>query len=62
MSTLDLFTEEPLKEEDFDPFCMSILADYIEDQFLSLIKQVSPLSSLLNLFPTRPTVVLKPYS
>jgi hypothetical protein len=48
MSTLDLFTEEPLKEEDFDPFCMSILADYIEDQFLSLIKQVSP-SPILNL-------------
>lgn len=48
MSTLDLFTEEPLKEEDFDPFCMSILSDYIEDQFLSLIKQVSP-SPILNL-------------
>ena len=41
MSTSDLFTEEPLKEEDFDPFCMSILADYIEEQFLSLLKQVS---------------------
>ena len=48
MSTLDLFTEEPLKEEDFEPFCMSILSDYIEDQFLSLIKQVSS-SFLINL-------------
>ena len=56
MSTLDLFTEEPLKEEDFDPCCMSILADYIEEQFLSLLKQVS-LSFVLTFVMTRPTAV-----
>ena len=44
MSTIDLFTENPLKEEDFDPFTMSLYSEYIEDSFLSLIKQVSHLS------------------